>query len=193
MNQPDFPAIRVTWQRANAFCEWLAKKTGRKVALPTEAQWEWACRAGTSTPMNYGDFSTDFSTHANLADASLSLLVVTGVNPKPMKNPPPEMDYELRDKRFNDGVVHLAKVGSYLPNAWGLNDMHGNVAEWTRSAFRPYPYKDGDGRNNTNVDELKVVRGGSWYQRQHRATSSGRLGYPGWQKVYNVGFREIVE
>jgi len=193
MNQPDFPAIRVTWEKANAFCDWLSKKTGRKIALPTEAQWEWACRAGTNTPMNYGDFNTDFSTHANLADASLTQLVVVGVNPRPMKNPPPEMDYELRDKRFNDGVVHLAKVGSYLPNAWGLNDMHGNVAEWTRSAFRPYPYSDTDGRNNTTVDEQKVVRGGSWSQRQHRSTSSWRLGYPGWMKIYNVGFRVIVE
>ena len=193
MNEPEFPAIRVSWEKANAFCEWLSKKSGKKVALPTESQWEWACRAGTATPMNYGDFNTDFSKQANLADASLTLLVVTGVNPQPMKNPPAEMDYELRDKRFNDGVVHLAKVGSYQPNAWGLFDMHGNVAEWTRSAYRPYPYSDTDGRNNTTVNELKSVRGGSWYQRQHRSTSSWRLGYPGWQRVYNVGFRVIVE
>ena len=193
MNEPEFPAIRITWEKANAFCDWLSKKTGRKVALPTEAQWEWACRAGTATPMNYGDFNTDFSANENLADASLTKLVVTGVDPKPMSNPPREMDYELRDKRFNDGVVHLAKVGSYKTNAWGLHDMHGNVAEWTRSAYRPYPYSDADGRNNANTDELKVVRGGSWYQRQHRATSSWRLSYPGWQRVYNVGFRVVVE
>ena len=193
MNEPNFPAIRVSWEKANQFCAWLSKKTGRKVMLPTEAQWEWACRAGTGTPMNYGGFDSDFSKNENLADASLTLLVVTGVNPTPMKNPPAEMDYELRDKRFNDGVVHLAKVGSYAANAWGLHDMHGNVSEWTRSAYRRYPYSDADGRNNTTVNELKVVRGGSWYKRQHRSTSSWRLGYPGWEKVYDVGFRVIVE
>ena len=87
----------------------------------------------------------------------------------------------------------MANVGRYEPNAWGLYDMHGNVAEWTRSAYRPYPYVEDDGRNSTTVDERKVVRGGSWYRRQIRATSSWRWGYPGWMKPFDVGFRVIVE
>jgi len=193
VNGPDFPAIRVTWEQANAYCAWLSKRVGKTVRLPTEAQWEWACRAGTATPMNYGDFDADFSKQANLADYTLIEMAVDGVDPKPMKNPPPLWDYELRDRRFNDGTLHLAKVGSYAPNAWGLCDMHGNVAEWTRSAYKPYPYVDGDGRNNTVVDERKVVRGGSWYRRQIRSTSSWRWGYPGWMRPFDVGFRVIIE
>lgn len=193
VNGPDFPAIRVTWEQANAYCAWLSKRVGKNVRLPTEAQWEWACRAGTTTPMNYGDFNADFSKAENLADYTLIEMAVDGVDPKPIKNPSPLWDYELRDRRFNDGVLHLAKVGSYAPNAWGLYDMHGNAAEWTRSAYKPYPYSDSDGRNNASVDERKVVRGGSWYRRQHRATSAWRWGYIGWMRPFDVGFRVVVE
>jgi formylglycine-generating enzyme required for sulfatase activity len=202
MNESNFPAIRVSWEQANAYCAWLSKKLGKKVRLPTEAQWEWACRAGTATPMNYGDLNADFSKAENLADYTLIEMAVEGVDPKPIargddpkpaKLPSALYDYELRDRRFNDGVLHLAKVGSYAPNAWGLYDMHGNAAEWTRSAFKPYPYSEKDGRNNTTVDERKVVRGGSWCRRQIRSTSSWRWGYPGWMRPFDVGFRVVIE
>jgi formylglycine-generating enzyme required for sulfatase activity len=69
--------------------------------------------------------------------------------------------------------------------------MHGNVAEWTLSAYRPYPYRDDDGRNQAAPDGLKVVRGGSWRDRPARARSAFRLAYPGWQRVFNVGFRVV--
>ncbi|MBL7219710.1 MAG: SUMF1/EgtB/PvdO family nonheme iron enzyme [Phycisphaerae bacterium] len=188
-----FPVIRVSWKRAMEYCAWLSKKTGRKITLPTEAQWEWACRAGSSSPLSFGDKDTDFSKFANLADVTVKEMAVKGVNPKPIKNPKPDVDYELKDVRFNDGVLHLADVGKYAPNAWGLYDMHGNAAEWTRSQYKPYPYSDTDGRNDATATGKRVVRGGSWHDRQHRSTSSYRLGYPDWQKVYHVGFRVVVE
>jgi formylglycine-generating enzyme required for sulfatase activity len=187
-----YPAIRISWEKAMAFCEWLSKKSGKKVTLPTEAQWEWACRAGTETPLWFGDFDTDFTLFANLAGEERQQLAVSGVNPQPIHNPPPILDFELRDRRFNDKILHLANVGSFKPNAFGLYDMHGNVSEWTRSAFKPYPYKD-DERNNMKVDEKKVIRGGSWNARQIRATSTWRWGYPGWMRPFDVGFRVIVE
>ncbi len=193
MNQPEFPVIRVTWQKAMAYCKWLSEKTGKRVTLPTEAQWEWACRAGTTSPLWFGDFDTDFSKFANMADVKMKELAVKGVNPKPIKDPPPEVDYEPKDARFNDGVLHLAKVGTYSANAWGLHDMHGNVAEWTRSAPRAYPYRDDDGRDDVSGNGKRVVRGGGWHDRQYRCTSTYRLAFPDWQKVYNVGFRVIIE
>ncbi len=190
VNDPDFPAIRVSYEQAEAFCKWLSERTGKKVRLPTETEWEYACRAGTSTAMNYGDLNADFSKHANLADRTMKQLAVWGIDPQPIRNPDPFWDYELKDPRFNDRVLHLAKVGSYATNAFGLHDMHGNVAEWTSSPFSPYP----DAKHSEAFDaEKRVIRGGSWYQRQHRATSSIRWAYPTWQRPYNVGFRVVIE
>jgi formylglycine-generating enzyme required for sulfatase activity len=193
-NLPKQPVIRVPWTAANQFCNWLSVKTGASVQLPTEAQWEWACRAGTATPFWYGDLDTDFGKVANLADQSIKLLAVNGVNPQPVANPHPIFqDFTPKDARFNDRNKIQGDVGTYEPNAWGLRDMHGNVCEWTRSTYRPYPYVDNDGRNDLTPDGLKVARGGSWYDRPFRATASWRLAYFSYQPVWDVGFRVILE
>ena len=193
MDSPNFPLIRVSWQEALEFCAWLAQKTGKKVTLPTEAQWEWACRAGSGGPFSYGDLNTDFAKLANLGDRSLKLLAVKGVNPQPIKNPDKFWAFVPKDERFDDGVLHLANVGNYQPNAWGLKNMHGNVAEWTRSAYQPYPYNPAVAEKMDEPNGKKSVRGGSWYDRPIHARSAFRQAYPAWQKVYNVGFRVIVE
>ncbi|MDH3346068.1 MAG: formylglycine-generating enzyme family protein, partial [Kiritimatiellaceae bacterium] len=193
MDKPELPAIRISWNEAIEFCEWLSKKSGLNITLPTEAQWEWACRAGTESSLNYGTLDSDFSEYANLADASLSKLAVSGVNPQPVKNPNKYWDFELKDARFNDQTLHLAPIENYAPNAWGLLNMHGNVSEWTRSAYKPYPYRSTDGKNDISEQGKRVVRGGSWHDRPKRATSSFRLSYPQWQRVFNVGFRIVVE
>ncbi len=193
VNDPTHPAIRVSWKEAVAFCEWLGKNSGEKCVLPTEAQWEWACRAGTDTPLNYGDVNADFSKLANLADKSMERLCVRGINPQPIDNPSLFEAYLPMDRRFNDGERIMTTVAKYQPNAWGLNDMHGNVAEWTRSLYRPYPYQDGDGRNALDGEGSRVVRGGSWYDRPYRAGSAFRLNYQPWQKVFDVGFRVAIE
>lgn len=192
MNNMKFPVIRVTWEKANEYCKWLSEKIGKKVSLPTEAQWEWACRAGSEKPFSYGDLDTDFAPFANLADITVKEMAVRGVNPKPMRNPNHYVDYELKDPRFYDKSLHLAPVGTYKPNIWGLFDMHGNVAEWTLSDYKAYPYTDEKG-NGTADAVKKVIRGGSWKDRPYRASSSYRLGFPKWQKVYNTGFRVVIE
>ena len=201
----NFPAIRVSWNQAQSYCRWLSDKIGRRVRLPTEAEWEWACRAGTSTEMNYGTIDDDFSAHENMADHMFIEFAVNGIDPKPIargddpnpKNRPPAIwDYELRDRRYNDHVLMLAKVGSYAPNAWGLRDMHGNAAEWTASEWRPYPYVESDGRNGAKAasdDVLRVVRGGSWYRRPMVSGSAWRWRYPAWMRPFDVGFRVVVE
>jgi formylglycine-generating enzyme required for sulfatase activity len=193
MDSPDLPAIRVSWNEAMAFCRWLSERTGRKVTLPTEAQWEWAARAGSDTPLWYGDLNTDFSKSANLADISIKKLAVSGVNPQPIRNPGKDVDFVPKDERFNDGVLHLAPCGSYAANPWGLKDMHGNVAEWTRNTYQPYPYQHSAETNATSSQSKMAVRGGSWRDRPRNARSGFRQAYPAWQSVYNVGFRVIVE
>jgi formylglycine-generating enzyme required for sulfatase activity len=193
MNHMSLPVIRVSWTRAMEFCKWLSQKTGKKVTLPTEAQWEWACRAGTETPLSYGDVNSVFSQYGNMADVTVTLMAVSGVNPVPIAHPNPTMDFELKDPRSDDNSLFLAVAGSYQPNPWGLHDMHGNAAEWTRSDYKPYPYKASDGRNEGDTTTSKVIRGGSWKDRPYRCTSSYRIAYPPWQRVFNAGFRVIVE
>ncbi len=180
------PVVRISAAQATAFCQWLSKKTGQTVTLPTESQWEYACRAGSDQAMSYGKVDSDFSKHANLADASIRRLAYDTDGRY-------TADLAPRDDRFDDRGLVTADVGGYKPNAWGLCDMHGNAAEWTRSALRPYPYKDDDGRNLPKPADRLVVRGGSWRERPKRCTSAFRLGYEPWRKVYNVGFRVVVE
>ena len=182
LNTPPQPVCRVSWNSAMAFCDWLSKKTGKAVTLPTEAQWEYACRAGSAAPMSYGSIDIDFAALANFADKNLqesSHGCIPSWRPAVVS--------------VNDGHRVSAPVGKFKPNAWGLYDMHGNAAEWTRSVYKPYPYKDDDGRNALKSASKRTVRGGSWYDRPAQATSSFRLPYEAHQKVYNVGFRIVIE
>ncbi len=119
----DGPVTFVTWAEASAFCAWLAKKEGKPYRLPTEAEWEYACRAGTTTLYSTGD--------------------------------------KITAEQANLGTGKVTKVGAFKPNAWGLHDMHGNVAEWCADWHGPYaageqadPVGRGDGH-------ARVVRGWS--------------------------------
>ncbi len=95
------------------------------------------------------------------------------------------------DTRFDDGRRVSARVGTYRANPWGLHDMHGNVAEWTRSVYRPYPYRETGGGDDAGGSGMRVVRGGSWSDRPARCRSAFRQPYPAWRRVYDVGFRVI--
>jgi formylglycine-generating enzyme required for sulfatase activity len=198
-DQPDQPAMRVSWEEAMAFCRWLSQRTGLRVTLPTEAQWEWACRAGAASAFSFGALDADYSAHANLGDQRLrDFAADTSLDnysaQRPMRNPNRFDDWLPRDDRFDDGGFVTEAVGSYQPNAWGLHDLHGNAAEWTLSAYRPYPYRADDGRNeiaSAPRDTERTVRGGSWRDRPFRATSSFRLPYRQYQRVFNVGFRVV--
>ena len=196
VNGPQQPVVRVSWRQARAFCRWLGALSGSgglRFDLPTEAQWEYACRAGASSPFHYGGMEKDFSKLANLGDAKLREFASNPyTTAQPMGNPNRFDDWLPKDERFNDGALVSADVGSYQPNAWGLHDMHGNVAEWTRTIYRPYPYSDADGRNDPAAKGPRVVRGGSWYDRPKRCRSAFRLAYRPYQGVYNVGFRVVA-
>jgi formylglycine-generating enzyme required for sulfatase activity len=195
-NHPDQPVARISWQQANEFCEWLSKKTGKKVRLPTEAEWEWAARAGSGTQFYYGDRDTDFGKLANLADAARRKTYVGwdgGSKIHVRRDYPADYLYPLRDDRFTDYWFIVDYVKQYPPNAWGLHDMVGNVNEWTYSDYKPYPYAAGDGRNGGKLTAKKVARGGSWNDRPVTAGSSVRFAYEPYQRVYNVGFRVVID
>jgi formylglycine-generating enzyme required for sulfatase activity len=199
---PRQPVVRVSWQQALDYCRWLSQKTGMKFTLPTEAQWEYACRAGSQAPFYYGAEEGDFSTWANVADKSLSVRPgptgglesnITAHFGKGILESAVYGGNILCDVRFDDGAVATAEVGSYRPNAWGLHDMHGNACEWTRTTYKPYPYETDDGRDYPDNAGRKVVRGGSWCDRPKRCRCAFRLSYPAWQRVHNVGFRVVCE
>jgi formylglycine-generating enzyme required for sulfatase activity len=186
-NRPDQPVIRVSWEQALAYCRWLNEKTGERFTLPTEAQWEWASRAGSGSPLWFGGIDSDFGRFANLADLSMKGFR-TGYQQPPNKSF--SFTHLPYNEQMNDGSMISAPVGQYRPNPWGLFDMHGNVAEWTLSSFKPYPYDKRDGIDSAG---LKVVRGGSWRDRPDHATSAFRLAYEPFQPVWDVGFRVVME
>ncbi len=197
LNNPQQPVIRVSWREAVEFCQWLSEKSGRTVRLPTEAEWEWACRAGTASAMNYGSVDADFSKSENLADLATVDFLRFHMRKRPIAKRDPGMTYLATpfalDPRFNDGQGAPNETASFKPNAWGLHDMHGSVQEWTSSKYKPYPYNPGDGREGMSGDEMRVVRGGSWADRPKDARSGIRRFYPPWQRVWNVGVRIVVE
>lgn len=182
MDDPWFPAVRVSWTEARDYCKWLTEKTGKTFRLPTEAEWEWAARGGTATPFYWGGEDDDFGPYANLADKTLDKL----------PNQRQTLNYYLRDMRFDDGQMALGIVGKHRPNAFGLKDMIGNAAEWTQSAYAPYPYAD-DARNAPGPDAEVVVRGGAWDLLPRLSRVSLRVHYPQWQRVANVGIRLVCE
>ncbi len=195
-NHRRMPVVRVSWNEAMRFCQWLSKTCNVKANLPTEAQWEWAARCGTDTPFPWGGLDSDFSKFANLADRDLRFQVVGFDGGGNIRNRRPfriEQNYPLHEERWQDDWFCLNFVGRANCNRWGLYDMHGNASEWTRSDYAPYPYVDGDGRNAGNPQAKKVARGGSYASRPRDATSSYRLAYEPWQTVYDVGFRVILE
>jgi len=187
VNDDELPAVRVSWSQANAFCRWLSEKTGKNVQLPTEQQWMTAASAGAKTPFWFGGLDTDFSPYANLGDYSLKDYVTCSTHMnytsvQIIENPNPFDDRVPKDERFNDGAFLHTKPGQYLPNPFGLYDMYGNVAEWTRSEL-----------DTTDGHKEKIVKGGSWHDRPYRCTTDFRISYPAYQPVYDVGFRIVVE
>ena len=142
------PAICMTIHAANQFCVWLSAKTGKHYRLPTEAEWEWACRAGTTTAYSFGDDAAKLK------------------------------DYAWFDDNGDD-TTH--KVGSKLPNPWGLYDMHGNAAEWCIDRYEKDYKKFPIDRPTlepvvmpTNKRYPYVVRGGSWTQAAEKCRSGSR-------------------
>jgi formylglycine-generating enzyme required for sulfatase activity len=176
INAPEQPVVRISWNQAMAFCQWLSAKTGCRATLPTEAQWEWACRGGTSAAHHFGEYKPGLNNVANLADSGIA-----GWN------------YGRSEPGYSDGVSFTAPGGRYPANAWGLHDMHGNVAEWCTSLYKPYPYNAQDGREDLRTAGPRVVRGGSWNDTMRYATSASRWRYQPYQPVYNVGFRVLLE
>jgi formylglycine-generating enzyme required for sulfatase activity len=164
----NLPVDTVSWQDAVGFCLALGKKEGRKYRLPTEAEWEYACRAGTATPFHTGrTISTD------------------------------QVNYDGQ-AIYGEGREGIARkrttvVGSFRPNAWGLYDMHGNLWEWCADWYGAYP--DGEVTDPTGPTRgtARVMRGGSWANDPSMCRSAFRRRYAPERKAEHFGFRVALD
>jgi len=164
----NLPVERVSWNDAQKFCKQLSKKTGRNYHLPSETQWEYACRAGTSTQFSFGETLT--SDIANYNGEHV------------FAQEPPKV------------YLHsTSEGGKYPPNAFGLYDMHGNLMEWcTDNWINDYrmSLRD-DSPYQMFGNPYHVVRGGSWHDNPQLCRSAARLRYAGKDAEDFIGFRVV--
>ncbi len=161
------PIERITWYDAIDFCSKLSEKTGQTYRLPSEAEWEYACRAGTTEPFHFGETIT-----ADLANYNGQYTYASA------------LESIYRDKTI--------EVGTFPPNAFGLYDMHGNVWEWTCSEYEA-EYKGKEQRcimSSSHASSI-VIRGGSWDGLPRWARSAYRGGSWPSSRNFDLGFRVI--
>ncbi len=171
----DHPVIDVSWNDAVAFCKWLSRKEDKTYRLPTEAEWEYACRAGTTTRYFSGDDPQTLAEVGNVADASFKARF-------------PGSRYTLKAK---DGFIFTAPVASFKPNAFGLYDMHGNAWQWCSDRYGPKGYTPAakDDPPGPISGDLRVLRGGSWVDGPIYTRSAKRSGLTPGNRSDFTGFR----
>ena len=169
LKSPNHPIESIFWTDAVAFCQWLSQRTGRSYRLPNPAQWEYACRARTTTPFHFGKTITPA-----LANYNGSYAYGKG----------PRGKYRQQ----------TTAVGSFLPNPFGLHDMHGNVWEWCLDGW-PDDNKDisADGSAWRLSGQKKCLRGGSWSYLPTSCRSAYRLDYPFHNRIDDIGFRVVCQ
>jgi formylglycine-generating enzyme required for sulfatase activity len=176
---PKAPVTCVSWNDAIAYAAWLSGKTGKRYRLLTEAEWEYAARAGTTTKWPWGDDDLEACRHENVYDLD-------------GEADPPGKKLPWAPVACHDGHATLAPVGSYPPNPFGLYDMLGNAWEWVEDcSVQPYPPTPVDGSpvEVTGTCEKRSVRGASWYTRldRHRPSFRGADGAD--TSSHQFGFR----
>jgi len=167
------PAVCVSWHEAQAYAAWLARRTGKPYRLPSEAEWEYATRAGTTTSYSFGNDESRLCQHARFADLG--------------------SPFSWRGACRSHLVTHgPILVGKLKPNPWGLFDMHGNAWEWTADCWsadaRELP-TDGSAYARLGGCEIGVVRGGSWAAQYQRVRSATRVPINAAKRQYHIGFR----
>jgi formylglycine-generating enzyme required for sulfatase activity len=161
----DHPAIYVTWNDAVAFCQWLSKTEGKRYRLPTEAEWEYAARAGTSHRFSFGDDPEELVRHGNGADRDRKSITPTAVFASfdaEKKKKGADVPFPFLERR--DGFAWTAPVGKFRPNAFGLYDMHGNAWEWCSDWYdeRAYESAPTDDPTGPASGKARVLRGGGF-------------------------------
>lgn len=179
--KPNAPAVCVNWRDAQAYAMWLSAKTGRTYRLPSEAEWEYAARAGSTGPRPYPASSEEISISYACENANVYDVTAQGAYPFP---------YPFA--RCKDGFEDLAAVASFKPNAFGLYDMIGNVAEWVEDCYTASYFGRPPGQRAWTWDggcEARGLRGGSWASRPADARSAKRDNAAPGLRATTIGFR----
>jgi formylglycine-generating enzyme required for sulfatase activity/DNA-binding winged helix-turn-helix (wHTH) protein len=167
------PAGCISWHDAQAYVAWLRRRTGRPYRLPTESEWEYAARAGTTTRYSFGEDEAQLCAYAKFADLST--------------------EFSWRGAcRAQAAVYGPMPVGSLKPNPWGIFDVHGNVWEWVEDCWTSDASEaptDGSAFMRPERCELGVVRGGSWFSGSTRMRSAFRISAPTAHPFQQYGFR----
>ena len=167
------PVVLVSWNDAAAYCQWLSRKTGKTYRLPTEAQWEYACRAGTDTEFWWGDRAEHGRGCPNGADETKL----------------PNGKQWTHRFSFSDGYWGVSPAGSFRANPWNLHDMHGNVWEWCADWYGAYASGSVTDPAGPASGKSRVVRGGSWYNGPGRCRSANRYYASPSYRLTACGFR----
>jgi formylglycine-generating enzyme required for sulfatase activity len=170
----EHPVINVTWNDAVNFAEWLSRKDGQVYRLPTEAEWEYACRGGTTSRYYFGNDDEDLAKYANVADADFRK--ATGIN---------------WGIQASDGYAFTAPVGRFKPNAFGLYDMHGNVWQWCADRYGEYPTGRVTDPTGPAQGTFRMFRGGSWNRAAANCRSAERARIDPSLRDLAVGFRLV--
>ena len=160
----DQPVVYVSWDEAKAFCDWLSQKSGKTYTLPTEAQWEYACRAGTEAERYWGDDDARMGEYANTSDRTLKGQLGA------------KLPLGWIYAETTDGYALTAPVGRFKPNGFALHDMIGNVWEWCGDWYGEKYYGESPRRNPRGpaAGTYRVLRGGSWYYPPRHCLSAFR-------------------
>ena len=168
--EDDYPVVDVSWNDAAEFCKWLSKRCGKVVRLPTEAEWEYACRANSTTPFNTGEkLSNDEANYDGY--------------------------YKYGKHATGQRRASPSPVGSCKPNAWGVYDMHGNVWEWCGDWYAG-SYCPNEKRTDPPgpaAGQHRVARGGCWYDPPHYCRSAVRGSNAPSMRADGCGFRVVAE
>jgi formylglycine-generating enzyme required for sulfatase activity len=167
----DLPVLHVSWSDARAFAAHFGLR------LPTEAEWEHACRAGTTTRFFWGESEAVGQSFANVAPASAQK----------------RFPQESSTFPFDDGVAVLAPVGSYHANPWGLRDILGNVEEWCEDTFAEYPADGADERAAMGGSAARVLRGGGWVGNTTTTRCAARAAMGESSRRDFIGFRVALD
>jgi formylglycine-generating enzyme required for sulfatase activity len=169
--------VNVTWNDAMAFCKWLSEKEGQTYRLPTEAEWEYACRAGTTTRYPSGDDPQTLGKVSNVVDATVKARI-------------PDWRYMIY---HSDNYAFTSPVGKSKPNAFGLHDMHGNAFQWCSDWYGEKYYAASPADDPTGPDSRseRVIRGGTWNFRPLGARSAERNKTEPDSRNCSAGFRVV--